>query len=241
MLKLDISEIALAVKSQSKFEKISIVLKASTELEDFLLTLAESFDFSTESIAFLENVVKGDPVDLDSDFMKQIYKIKEAKDGFQALMFCLKHFGFEKAEEALSQIFDMKAEPYKPILEKLLEFRLGRKLKAKKIKKEQEKSIVQHGELLSQRIYAPIETNRIDVPEALGLYRPLGSKEKQFVKAIGQGNSEIYLGKPPIVLDMWPGVPKGIFSATIRSIRKEHSDVVVLKEGVLRVVNIYSH
>jgi hypothetical protein len=239
MPKLEIADIANLVKNTNKFERISIVLKSSNELEDFLLTLSESFDFTGDTINFIESIIRDEPADLNHDFLKQIAKIKDSRDGFQALLFCLRHFGFEKAEESMQQIFEYKVQPYQPLIEKLLSFRLAGKGKPVKLKKSKEVQVIHRGELSAQRLYAPVLTDLKDMPQALAIYAPEGPKLKRLMKVIGYGFTELHVPREPVQLDTWPDIPRGLYVQSLRKIRHDHPNVEVKKDGVLRIVNIY--
>lgn len=237
-LKLSLDDTLRALNTNNKLDGINIVLGSSKELEEVLLTLTESFNFDGAMVSDIENIVKGQTVEMPFDFVKQIHKIKESRNGFSALMFCLKHFGFDQVNDALFKLFDMKPEPYAETLKKLDNFkRIHKGLKPKGEKKKPD-LIVPRGSMVFQRIVLPIETSRRDQPLAIAIYTPGLKSEKHLSKVLGVGE-ELPINAYSRELGAWPAVPRGIYAAYSRKLRAEH-DIETKKNGVERVITAYS-
>ncbi len=238
MLNLSLEDTVAAMKSTNKLDSINIVLGSSTQLEEVLLTLTESFDFNDKMVRDIELIVKGEVSTLEFDFVKQVTKIKESRNGFNALMFCLKHFGFHRVGEAMPQLFDMKIDKYTETLNRLISFRTG-KLINKSIKKSVEIIDRSLSTVLYQRMYIPIETSLRDEKEAVAVYTPTGQKShKELYKILGLGFGELAKEVFSRSLDKWPSTSRGIYSGHIRMLRKKH-DLDVKHDGVERIITVY--
>ena len=184
---------------------------------------------------------------MDYGFVKQIEQIRESKNGFAALMFCLKHYGFDEVYEAMQKIFEYDANRYAQIIGKLADFRgkiVGEK-SPKPIKNKSSKWRMADREpdvtgltLIRQRKYVPGQALDMRAePEVLAVYAPNANGGPVLLEMIGLGFERLPLGRfEP--LSQWSGTTRGIWSGTARQLRKEYV-VTIKNEGVARLASMY--
>lgn len=240
MQKLTIQQVIKASKAENKPEKFSTALQISSNLTDFLLILSESFDYTSEEITEIENMVLKSPIELEHNFLKVIDEIKKSKDGFKALLFCLKHFGFQEAEHALVNIFDVKSNQsyYHNALVELHKFVDSESQKLVKTKRISKKVVIEEvtGIFVQERVYKPVYS-KASGQFGVAIYGQNGVGPK-LIKVVTH-NQKVLDGTVLEEENNWKNnTCKVIFANIIRNSRKDFN-LHIQSEGSSRRVSFY--
>jgi hypothetical protein len=239
--------VAKAVKAENIYDKICCALEISTEKDEFLILIKDSFKLPDHVVSDFEYILKHPPVDLEYNFVDRIRKIKEQKDGLLAFIFSMKHFGLQKTEDSMKTIFSIEGmdfKRYKPIVTNLSRLMPEIVMKDNKSLESRELDIPNTPgvdfsklQLKAERILVPVRTLH-NPREVLGVYTTDGKRETLY-KLIPKLNETIALNNGAKPLEKWPHGVRNVMRGFVKEAEKTHP-VQLVREGVKRRIFIYN-